>query len=70
MVQIYMYLESTNRVILVEKGLKDYWQAVDHCRIYFNRNPKDYLIYSYGKWFIYDPENNYGEPVEDFVRAA
>lgn len=68
MVRIYMYHD--NRVILVESGIKDYWEAVWHCRLYYTRNPKDYLIYSFGKWFIYDPIENYGEPVEDFKRAV
>lgn len=60
MVIIYRYVERLNRLIKIESGLKDYWEAVDHCRIYSNKTHDDYLFYSHGKWFCYDAVENYG----------
>lgn len=63
-VAIYMYIGRTNSLVVLEEDLKDYWEAVDHCDIYYRRNRisegNNLLFYSYGKWFVYDPIDKIG----------
>lgn len=65
---IYMYWESEfgNHLIMVEDKVKDYWEAVHHCKLYskqHQKHQKDFLFYSHGKWFIYDPYDEIGVEV-------
>lgn len=42
MYEIYMIFKG--RRILVETNIKGWWAAFRHCELYFNRNPKEYII--------------------------
>lgn len=42
MYEIYMIFKG--RRILVETNIKGWWTAVRSCVLYFNRNPKEYII--------------------------
>ena len=65
-VAIYLYIDRTNSLIVLEEDLKDYWEAVDHCGIYWRNGISKgnaLMFLSYGKWFIYDPEDEIGVEV-------
>ena len=53
---IYMYLETIDSIIEVDNDVEDFAEALHRCGLYFNKNPHDYLINCYNKWFVYDPE--------------
>ncbi len=42
MYEIYMILND--KYILVETNIKGWWSAVRRCELYFDRNPKEYVI--------------------------
>lgn len=63
-VAIYLYIGKLNELIVLEEDLKDYWEAVDHCGIYYRNNKvsdgNNLLFRSFGKWFVYDPIDEVG----------
>ena len=52
---IYMYLETLGQFIKMDSP-EEFHEAVEYCDLYFQKNPHDYLIWCYGKWFVYEPE--------------
>lgn len=44
MYRVYMYIESINRIVHVE-DCEHFTEALRHCTLYYNRNPKQYIIW-------------------------
>ena len=45
--KIYMYVESINELVDMQDECKTIQEAIQHCRLYFDKNPHDYLICRY-----------------------
>lgn len=64
-IAIYLYINRINELIVLEDNLEGFWEAVDHCGIYWRANrvsPKNNLLICHKginnevKWHVYDPE--------------
>ena len=55
--KIYMYLETIDELIYME-DCETWKEAIGHCKLYFDKNPHDYLICRYkphkneGHWLV------------------
>lgn len=57
--KIYMYLESIDELVYMEGAdVKTWKEAIHNCRLYFDKNPHDYLICRYkphkntANWYV------------------
>lgn len=70
-IAIYMYIERTNSLVVLEDNIAGFWEAHDHCELYWNKGRiskgNNLLICHRGKnevkWLLFDPEKGYAEAV-------